>query len=287
MNHSVKLVCLRSLLLVVLSGMCQAQNFGLGLNPGKMEVEILPGTEKTISFAVESPASEVTVRGRLLLSLTDWNISEDGNLTYQDPGSRPGSSAKWIIFSPTAFNITSGQKQMVRVTVRVPAEAKPGTYRSAIFVQERPPAPLVKPGEHNVFFRFRYAFILYVMVPPVTMHGELVDARIVSSKAGMRVVCEMKNTGSRHIRPFVNWSIYDSNDSQIRSLKSKESLVVLPFSSLKQAFEMGDALPPGKYELRVTTDFQDGNPLQTIKRAFEVPPAPSPNPAPVAPKDKK
>src|SRR5437899_12733360 len=105
-----------------ISGLCQAQNFGLGLNPGKTEVEILPATEKTVSFAVESPPSEVAVRGRLLLSLTDWDINEDGNLTYQDQASRPDSAAKWVIFSPSAFNISYGQRQIVRVTMRVPAE---------------------------------------------------------------------------------------------------------------------------------------------------------------------
>ncbi|MCU1285093.1 MAG: hypothetical protein JWO13_1443 [Acidobacteriales bacterium] len=287
MRRKVQLACVLAFLLLFISGLCRAQNFGLGLNPGKTEVEVLPGTEKTVSFAVESPPSEVAIRGRLLLSLTDWDINEDGNLTYQDPASRPDSAAKWLIFSPTAFNISSGQRQLVRVTIRVPAETKPGTYRTAIFVQERPPAPLVKPGDHNVFFRFRYAYIIYVLVPPVTMRGDLVDAKITTGKSGMRLVCEMKNSGSRHIRPYLNWSIFDSNDSEVRSLRSKESLVVLPFATLKQQFELAEALAPGKYELRVTTDFQDGNPLQTIKRAFEVPAVAATSTAPIATKDKK
>jgi hypothetical protein len=39
--------------------------------------------------------------------------------------------------------------------------------------------------------------------------------------------------------------------------------------------------------LRVTADFQDGNPLQTIKRAFEVPAVANQSTTPVATRDKK
>ena len=51
---------------------------GLALEPGRLEIEVKPGVQKTVSFQIESPPSDEAVRGRLLLSLTDWDLSEDG-----------------------------------------------------------------------------------------------------------------------------------------------------------------------------------------------------------------
>src|SRR5437870_6714977 len=114
-----------------------AQTAGLGLDPGRMEITIKPGQEKTIGFTIDSPFSEVPVRGRLLLSLSDWNVNEDTSIAYAEAGSSKNSAAPWVVFSPAGLTISSGQKQLVRVTVRVPPQTAPGEYRTAIFVQER------------------------------------------------------------------------------------------------------------------------------------------------------
>src|SRR6266513_263621 len=73
---------------------------GLALEPGRQEIEVKPGAQKTVSFQIESPPSEEAVRGRLLLSLTDWDLSEDGSLTFQEPASQKMSAAPWITFTP-------------------------------------------------------------------------------------------------------------------------------------------------------------------------------------------
>ena len=51
-----------------------AATAGLSLLPGRLEVEVKPGVQKTVSFQIESPPSEQPVQGRLLLNLTDWSL---------------------------------------------------------------------------------------------------------------------------------------------------------------------------------------------------------------------
>src|SRR2546425_7897725 len=147
MSVSVKqgFYCALAALLVALAPLhAHADNAGLGLNPGRVEVEVMPGEEKTVSFRIDSPPSEQLVRGHLLLSLTDWKINQDTSVTYFDPGSLQDSAAKWVVFSPSSLSIDSGHSELVRVTVRVPEGTTPGVYRAGIFVQERPPAtPLI------------------------------------------------------------------------------------------------------------------------------------------------
>src|SRR5881296_1578225 len=157
----------------------EAQTAGLGIRPMRLEMEALPGQEKTASFMIEAPPSESPVSGRLILSLSDWRIAEDTSVTYHDPGSQPNSAAAWITFSPTDLTIVSNQNRLVRVTARVPESAQPGVYTSALFVQERPPVTPPKRGQQLLYFRYRYVVTVYVIVAPVTRQGELTDLRFI------------------------------------------------------------------------------------------------------------
>jgi hypothetical protein len=263
--------CLLAVLLVAISAVgAHAENGGLGLNPGRAEVEIMPGQEKTIGFHIDSPASEQPVRGHLLLTPTDWKIDADTSVSYTEPGTQPDSAAKWMVFSPSAVSIQSGQSQLVRVTVKVPEGTAPGVYRSGIFVQERPPATPPNKGEHLVMFRFRYLFSLYVIVGPVEGRGQFSDLRSIPERQGARLIFELKNSGSRHVRPYIDATIRDDAGKVVASMKRQEATVLLPHATNNEPVSVTD-LAPGKYEIEAQVDFQDGRPIQAIKRVIEVP----------------
>ena len=211
-------ICILLLVLVglILAGVAHsnAQTAGLGLDPGRMEVEMKPGQEKTIAFTIDSPPSELPVRGRLLLSLTDWDVNQDTSISYTEPGTMKNSASPWVVFSPSAVSISSGQKQMVRVTVRVPQQTAAGLYRTAIFVQERPPAAAPQSGEQLLYIRFRYVFFLYVVIPPVSLEPALADLRLIPGGDGLHIVCDLANHGSRHVRPLITVSIRRSGRNQ-------------------------------------------------------------------------
>jgi hypothetical protein len=266
-------------LLVVPAGNANAQTAGLGLNPGRVEIELKPGQERTVGFTIDSPPSDVPVRGQLLLSLTDWNVTEDTSIVYSDAGSTQHSASPWVVFSPSALTISSGQKQLARVTVRVPLQTAPGLYRTAIFIQERPPATPPKSGEQLVYIRFRYAFFLYVIVPPVSVQPEVADLRLQVSPNGVRVICEMTNHGSRHVRPVLTLSIRNSKNEEIRSVRNYEATVLLPFSTNRETLPLNENLTPGEYEISAQVDFQDNGPLQSIRRTVDWRPPESAAPA--------
>jgi hypothetical protein len=246
-----------------------AQTAGLGLDPGRMEIEVKPGHEKTVGFTIDSPPSESAVRGRLLLSLTDWNVTEDTNVVYSDAGTTPNSASRWVIFSPAAVSIASGQRELVRVTVRVPAEAAPGLYRTAIFVQERPPAAPPQGGEQLVYVRFRYVFFLYVTVSPVSVQPEVTDVRLSAAPEGVRLICDMLNRGSGHARPLISVTIRNSRHDEVKLLRNYEATVLLPFSKIHEAFLLNGELTPDVYEITAEVDFQDNGPLHSVHRTVD------------------
>jgi P pilus assembly chaperone PapD len=265
---------LRALLLFVcligtFSGSVNAQTAGLGIRPMRLEMEVVPGKSKTASFVVESPPQDADVRGRLILSLTDWVIHEDTSVTYVEAGSQARSASPWIVFSPTDLTISSGQERLVRVTANVPAGTPPGVYTSALFVQERPPARQPKQGERLIMFRFRYVVTVYVIVQPVSGKGEIADFQLIRDAKGVQLVCQLKNTGTRHIRPIISWFLRSGN-AELVAEKNIETTVLLPSATTKETLTIPMPLAPGEYEIEAQVDFHDGQPLQTIKRKVDI-----------------
>jgi P pilus assembly chaperone PapD len=245
-----------------------AQTAGLGLRPMRLEIEVVPGKSKTASFMIESPPSDADVRGRLILSLSDWVIRQDTSVAYYDAGTQPNSASPWILFSPSDLTISSGQQRLVRVTANVPAGTPPGVYTSAVFVQERPPIRQPRKGEQLVYFRFRYVVTLYVIVQPVSGKGEIVDFRLTRDARGVRLVCQLKNTGTRHLRPYISWFLRSGND-EVFAEKNVETTVLLPDATTNETLVIPNPFLPGVYEIEAQVDFHDGQPLQAIKRKVQ------------------
>jgi P pilus assembly chaperone PapD len=235
----------------------------------RLEMEVVPGKSKTASFLIESPPSDVEVRGRLILSLTDWQIHEDTSVAYLEAGTHAKSASPWIVFSPSDVTISSGQERLVRVTANVPVGTPPGVYTSALFVQERPPARLPQKGEQLVFFRFRYVVTIYVIVQPVSGKGEIADFQVERNAQGLHLVCQLKNSGTRHLRPYISWFLRSGTEELIAE-KNVETTVLLPASTTKESLVIPMPLSPGEYEIEAQVDFRDGQPLQSLKRKVDI-----------------
>lgn len=245
------------------------QTPAFSINPGKLEIEVNPGAQKTVAFEIAGAPAQTPERGRIIVSPTDWGIAEDGSLLFQPPGSEAGSASAWTAFSPSSFTLEAGRMQQVRATVSVPANTPPGVYRTGLFVQERPPATPPLQGTQSIQVRIRYVFLLYVIVGPVAPHAELVNVDMNTGDGGIRFICEMKNTGTRHARPIIYWSIRRGISSETRG--KTEATVLLPFSTMREAYSLEQLhLPKGVYQASITVDFQDGQPQQSMSREFEV-----------------
>ena len=139
-----------------------------------------------------------------------------------------------MIFSPGALTIEPGRVQLVRLTVTVPEAAEPGTYSTAVFVQQRPKA--IPPGQDQrvIQVRVRYAFTLYVIVLPAASRPELVDLEVASRSGLLQLTCEMKNAGERHVRPLVMWSIRREGAKEADARGKLEATVLMPFSRVRE-----------------------------------------------------
>ncbi len=254
-------------------GTAAGQTPSLSIAPSRLEAEIQPGTEKTVSFEIGIPPAAERAAGRVVLSLTDWNLKEDGSMGYGEPGTLERSASPWITFSPAAYTASSGQRQLVRLTIKAPAGAEPGVYRAAIFIQGRPPATAPKNDTGVIFVRLRYAVPLLVTVPPVSSHPALTDVAVEVTAPRVRLVCTLTNTGTAYVRPVVRWAI-KARGGDVVTEGSRDATVLLPSSTLREPIALNQVLVPGPYEMSVVVDFRDGQPLQAMSRRFDVPALP-------------
>jgi hypothetical protein len=257
---------------VLLLAPLPAQTPVFSIYPMRIELEVSPGAEKTAAFEIRAAPSPTPERGRLVVTLTDWQIREDGSVTYAEPGSTERSASPWIIFSPAALSTEPGRSQLVRITVKVPEKTQPGVYRSGLFVQERPAATPPGSDERVILLRVRYEFTVYVVVLPVSAHPELANVELDSSGHPPSLICEMKNTGNGYVRPMVSWNIRRRGAlPEVAAKGKREATVLLPFSTLRESYSLQNLNPtPGSYEVTVIVDFQDGQPQQSMTRTFEV-----------------
>ncbi len=252
-----------------MAGTAAGQTPSLSITPPRLETEIPAGAEKTVSFEIGIPAAAERVTGRLLLSLTDWNIKEDGSMGYGEPGTLDRSASSWVTFSPSAFTAASGQRQLVRLTIKTPPGIEPGVYRSAIFIQGRPSAAPPKNDTGVIFVRLRYAVSLLVVIPPVSSHPSLADVAVEVTAPRIRLVCTLNNSGTAHVRPVVRWTIKGAG-GDLLSEGRRDATLLLPSSTLREPYALSDVLAPGAYEMSVVVDFRDGQPLQAMSRRFDV-----------------
>lgn len=252
------------------AGAAQAQNLGFGIDPGRVEVAVQPGEERTVAFYVEAPPSEPAERNRLMLSLSDWNLNEEASLVFADAGSLVQSASPWITYSPSSLVVASGERQLVRVTIRVPPTARDGVYRASVLIQQRPPAAPPQLGEHLLNIRLRYAFILYVLVGELDGRGEFSDCRLQTIRDTYRLACEMSNHGTLHVRPLLSVSVRDRHGVEVGAVRRHESTVVLPGALVREPLALPAALAPGDYEVVAQVDFRDGHPIQQIRKSVTI-----------------
>jgi len=248
-----------------------ARAAGLSLSPGRLELEMNPGSERTFPLTAYYEKGEgVQPNARLVVRFNDWMMKPDGDIILSQPGLLPRSSANWLLVSPSEFLLPVGNSQPIRVTVSVPAGTKPGSYYAAIFIEERTPPPTVNPGEKKVVLRYRLGTILYVLVPNVVRKGDL-SSLSADAEAGKVVVKSvLKNMGNAHVRPNHQVEIKNAAGETVAETKPEDTPVLLPDSELDLQIELPVKLPPGEYTLVYKIDFRDEKAVQVGKVSLTV-----------------
>ena len=232
---------------------------GIGVAPARFELPMLPGTERTLVVnIIYNSASQTAQPCRLVVSLGDWSILEDGSIDFFKAGTRPNSAAPWMVYSPGEVTALPGKVHPVRVTVSVPKDATPGDHLAALFVESRPENIKLNENRKQVILRFRMAALFYIMVPDITRKGSLENLKTDSDGKEIVITPTIKNEGNSHIRPMYSLKVIDPKGEIVAALPETESLPVLAGLSLSRPIVIEKAVAPGAYSVFYRVDFKDG-----------------------------
>jgi hypothetical protein len=233
---------------------------GIALAPARFELEMSPGSETTVVVNLDYHTSKEDARSyRMVASLNDWSINQNGELEFYKAGTRPGSASPWIIYSPAEVAVLPGQTHSIRVTISVPKDAAPGDHLAALVVEQRPDTIKLNKNTRQMLMRFRMASMFYIMVPQITRRATLENLRAAPTADGIVITPTLKNEGNSVVRPIASVKVADAQGRIVAELPEAESLPLLGGSQLSQQLLIEKTLPPGAYTVRYRVDFQNGS----------------------------
>jgi hypothetical protein len=235
---------------------------GIGVAPARFELPMLPGTEKTVVVnVIYNAASSESQPCRLVASLGDWTILNNGEAEYYRAGTQNNSACLWLTYSPAEMTALPGKVHPIRVTISVPKEATQGDHLAALFVESRPDNLKLDQDRRQVILRFRMAALFYIMVPKLTKKGSLINVAAQVSEQGIVVVPTLRNEGNSHLRPIESVKIVNSSGVVVAELQESEATPVLGGAEVRHAIVIQKSITPGTYSVRYRVDFKDGNPI--------------------------
>jgi hypothetical protein len=217
--------------------------------PVKFNLTARPGQSLGRDVAVRNLGDAAVV---VHVRLSDWQMSERGELDLVPAGSTSATLAGWVEFEPSQFSLLPGEAGVVHVTLRMPGEG-PATRFGVLLSEVRPAQwPNTSFGPRAVA---EIGTTLYLSrVPDGSTRAELrgLDVR-AAGDSGMAVLLRVGNPGERHLYATGEVAVRDSSGA-ILSHGNLATGVVLPGANRIFTWTCASRLPPGRYSITATLD---------------------------------
>jgi hypothetical protein len=226
-------------------------------SPSVVEQTTHPGGRYTGTIIVQNTSA---VAQRITARVVDYSFEADGTSRYDDPGSQPRSSARWIALSPRTTEIPPRKSVALAYTIQVPAiDTLTGSYSSMVLVTSplqngdvmRPHGGRANAGiKSDMSYGIQLATHLGGAAPSRFAMGQLMTG--AGTGRGRNLALTVRNTGARAQRPIVSIELYTEDGRLVASQKAQRGLIY-PGSSVRQTFTL-PSVPRGSYRALLQTD---------------------------------
>lgn len=219
-----------------------------------IRINALPGQVVTRQFRLTLDPNQRT--SRFKARVEDWWRSEDGLQSfYGEAGTLRRSCADWVSLNPVESTVEPSETLVVRVSVALPSELRPGGFWCALTVDEVPD-PLVAPQEGiGVRFAASVSTGIFVYVEPVQRLASIQDLQVDADQTRVRV----RNEGNCPLGIEGRIEFLAPGASQPTATTTLPRWTLLtepsPDGVLMSQLPPPDALPSGTYRVRVILDF--------------------------------
>jgi len=219
------------------------------VTPVKYNLTLKPGEPMSRDVQVSNMGDDAVV---VRVRLSDWKLTEDGELSLAPLGSTPTSIQGLVKFEPSEFSLAAGEVGLIHVTLQLPA-AGPATRWGVLLSEIRPASP--KPSNLGPRAVAELGTTLYLSkVAPDVIHPELTGMDVVPTGGdSLEVSVRMRNTGERHYYVTGDIALTDSTGAQVAS-GTFGTGVVLPGGKRNFTWTCTPVLKPGRYTVTATLD---------------------------------
>ena len=217
--------------------------------PSKMNLTLKPGAPLSRDVAIVNQGDSPVV---VHVHLSDWTLSEAGELTLLPPGATPVSLDGLVTFEPTEFSLGPGETGVIHVTMRIPGDG-PATRWGVLLSQVR---PAVWPKEtRGPRAMAELGTTLYLSrIAADQTRAELSGMNVMpSADTSFSIAVRVRNPGLRHFYSSGEIAVKDTVGQTVASGKLGTS-VVLPGADRVFTWTCDSRLAPGRYRVMATLD---------------------------------
>ncbi|MFQ5994584.1 MAG: hypothetical protein ACE5K1_05775 [Acidiferrobacterales bacterium] len=191
-----------------------ASTFDASVSPPRFEKRSRPG--KIVRDIVRITNMGKTT-GQYVVKTADWQLAENGRLTYQEGAPAQGSCRPWVRIERHRTRVPAGRTKSYRFEVHVPADAKPQECRFALLISADPQT--LKPlsmGDISFPVVGRVAVIVYLAVGDAKPRLEFRRLAMREVRGDVIPVALIENLGNAHGRPFGSLTATDANGRRVQ-----------------------------------------------------------------------
>ena len=212
MKNQKILYCRSILFLLTLLSVESVFAFGIAISPTTVEMVVKPGSQHRQTITVQNVHNTKTLA--LTVGVSDWVLSDQGELELLPPGTFEEGATDWVRFSPAHFSLGPGQSRQVQVDFSIPIKIEhAGERKMSILISTLLPSKKNREETSGVWNRFQVASLFYLALPGAEEKPLVVNNISLQDKAS--------------IKPIINYTIENPSDYHARlkgflALKNKQ-----------------------------------------------------------------
>jgi uncharacterized membrane protein len=247
----------KSLIVILFAQIIFSSSFAqsmLAVEPPTALVNVKPGQTVTLNIKIGNPRKEPT---KVRISMSDWKFNQGGDISYLPVGTVGESSSRWTTLSANEISLDGSSVQTIRYTVKVPSDAKSGTYWGMIFFGGE--AAKSQPGMAGASMSMRVAHTFYVNVGEITRSGKIVgifSKLPTASDLPVLLTVQYQNTGNSAQNVDGRFEIRDSGGKVVITGKL-ETNTVLPGTTRMMTVSLSGPIPAGTYTVLAILNYGD------------------------------
>ncbi|MBI3460500.1 hypothetical protein HY009_06195 [Candidatus Acetothermia bacterium] len=230
----------------------------IGVSALSLDVNLAPGGSFAGNFEVFNNGQQPR---QFTVEVKDYDRTIDGGLVLLTSSTHPRSLAKFFTVAPVAFTLSPGQKQLIGLNIKIPANES-GPHWVALVISspipkviamstDQPQSPVTIGSEEQFIIKIR-------QTDPTNAvnKGRITGTSVILPEKDkhLQIVVEYENSGTTFQQPKAQLRIVNAK-GEIVLQKDIADLAVLPGGKLRLKIPVTQTLPVGPYLALVIIDF--------------------------------